>query len=74
LTKRPPPSYFLPLNRSAVMDKWLTKSRKFRNIGFNVASSGANAQFMDYPPLSKAFDALFYLHETSASQPYQPAR
>jgi erythromycin esterase-like protein len=74
LDQAAPPNYFLPLNRLAVTDKWLAKSRKFRNIGFNVASSGANAQFMDYPPLSKAFDALFYLHETSASQPYQPAR
>jgi erythromycin esterase-like protein len=74
LDQATPPNYFLPLNRLAVTDKWLTKSRKFRNIGFNVASSGANAQFMDYPPLSKAFDALFYLHETSASQPYQAAQ
>jgi erythromycin esterase len=73
LDQATPPNYFLNLSRSAASDKWLTKSRKFRNIGFNVPPGGAEVQFMAYPPLSKAFDALFYLHETSASQPYRAA-
>lgn len=73
LDQATPPNYFLHLSRAAATDKWLTKSRKFRNIGFNVPPGGAEVQFMDYPPLSKAFDALFYLHETSASQPYRAA-
>jgi len=73
LDQATPPNYFLPLSRLAASDKWLTKSRKFRNIGFNVPPGGAEVQFMAYPPLSKAFDALFYLHETSASQPYRAA-
>jgi erythromycin esterase len=65
------PTYFLPLGRAA--DKWLTKSRKFRFIGYNEPPGGAQGQFMGFPPLSNAFDALFYLHETSAAQPYRTA-
>jgi erythromycin esterase len=68
-----PPNYFLHLRRAAATDKWLMKSRKFRYIGFSEPSGGAQGQFMDFPPLPKAFDALFYLHETSASHPYQAA-
>jgi erythromycin esterase len=70
LDQAPPPSYFLNLSRGAAPDKWLTKSRKFRQIGYNEPPGGAEGQFMVFPPLTKAFDALFYLRETSASQPY----
>jgi erythromycin esterase len=73
LDQATPPTYFLHLSRAAATDKWLTKSRKFRYIGFSEPSGGAEGQFMDFPPLAKAFDALFYLHETSASHPYQSA-
>lgn len=64
-----PPTYFLNLHSAA--DKWLTTRRKFRQIG-ETAPNGLNGQFMWYAPLSSAFDALFYLRETSASQPNQP--
>ena len=73
LDQATPPNYFLNLSRAAAADKWLTKGRKFRNIGAIELPGGAEKQFMGYPPLSKAFDVLFYLHETSASQPYQAA-
>lgn len=73
LDQATPPNYFLSLSSTAAVDKWLTKSRKFRNIGESELPGGAEGQFMGYPPLSKAFDALFYLHETSASQPSRAA-
>jgi erythromycin esterase-like protein len=72
LDQATPPTYFLHLSRAAA-SKWLTKSHKFRFIGFSEPPGGAEGQFMGFPPLSKAFDALFYLHETSASQPYRAA-
>jgi erythromycin esterase len=68
-----PPTYFLNLSRAAATDKWLTKSYKFRFIGEMEPPGGAQGQFVRFPPLSKAFDALFYLHETAASQPYRAA-
>jgi erythromycin esterase len=77
LDQASPPNYFLHLRQAAATSKWLTKSRKFRNVGAIEVPGGAEGQFMGYPPLPKAFDVLFYLHETSASQPYraaQPAR
>jgi erythromycin esterase len=67
------PNYLLPLRSAAAPDKWLTTRRKFRSIGQNERPGGANGQFWWYPPLPQAFDALFYLHETSASQPYRAA-
>ena len=67
------PNYFLNLRSAATPDKWLTTRRKFRTIGHNERPGGANGQFAWYPPLPKAFDALFYLHDTSASQPYRAA-
>jgi erythromycin esterase len=67
------PNYFFHLRSAATADKWLTTRRKFRTIGETERPGGANGQFWWYPPLPKAFDALFYLHETSASQPYQAA-
>jgi len=67
------PTYLLPLRSAAMTSKWLTKNRKFRNVGETEPPRGAEYQFMWYAPLSSAFDALFYLHETSASQPYQAA-
>ncbi|WP_223648914.1 erythromycin esterase family protein [Hymenobacter psoromatis] len=67
------PNYFLNLRSAAAPDKWLTTRRKFRAIGHNERPGGANGQFAWYPPLPKAFDVLFYLHETSASQPYRAA-
>ncbi|QKG56456.1 erythromycin esterase family protein [Hymenobacter sp. BRD128] len=72
LDQATPPTYFLQLRSAAVADKWLTTRRKFRQIG-ETAPNGLNGQFMWYAPLSKAFDALVYLHETSASQPYPAA-
>lgn len=66
------PNYFFNLQRAA-SDKWLTTRRKFRVIGYNERPGGTNGQFVWYPPLPSAFDGLFYLHETSASQPYQTA-
>ena len=68
LDQATPPNYFLNLRRAAATSKWLTKSRKFRIIGYSELPGGAEGQFTPFPPLSKAFDALFYLHETSASQ------
>ena len=73
LDKATPPNYFLNLRSAATADKWLTKNRKFRHIGEREPPRGPKYQFMWYAPLSKAFDALFYLHETSASQPYSAA-
>ena len=73
LDQAAPPVYLLNLRRAAAADKWLTKGQKFRNIGATERPGGAAGQFMWYAPLTKAFDALFYLHETSASQPYRAA-
>jgi erythromycin esterase len=67
------PTYFLPVRSAASASKWLTKNRKFRNVGEAEPPRGAAYQFMWYAPLASAFDALFYLHETSASHPYQAA-
>ncbi len=67
------PNYFLDLRSAATADKWLTTRRKFRTIGETELPGGANGQFKWSPPLPKAFDALFYLHKTSASQPYRAA-
>jgi erythromycin esterase len=77
LDQATPPTYLLNLRSAATASKWLTKNRKFRNVGETEPPRGAEYQFMWYAPLSSAFDALFYLHETSASQPYRavhPAR
>jgi erythromycin esterase len=71
------PTYFLALRSTALVDKWLTTRHKFRQIGEREGPRGAKGQFIWYAPLPKAFDGLFYLHETSASQPYRathPAR
>jgi len=73
LDQATPPNYFLHLRSTATADKWLTTRRKFRLISETERPGGANGQFWWYPPLPKAFDALFYLHETSASQPYRVA-
>lgn len=67
------PTYLLDLSSGAAADKWLTTRRKFRQIGETELPRGAKGQFMWYAPLPNAFDALFYLHETSASQPYRAA-
>jgi erythromycin esterase len=67
------PNYFLNLRSAAGASKWLTKNRKFRLVGSTEPPRGAERQFMWYAPLSHAFDALVYLHETSASQPYRAA-
>ncbi|MFC6224948.1 erythromycin esterase family protein [Hymenobacter artigasi] len=68
-----PPNYFLHLRSAAKADKWLTKNLKFRQIGATELPRGGEYQFRWYAPLSNAFDALFYLPETSASQPYRVA-
>jgi len=73
LEQAAPPNYFLNLSSAATTSKWLTTRRKFRHIGATELPHGARGQFMWYPPLPNAFDALFYLHETSASQPYPAA-
>jgi erythromycin esterase len=73
LDQASPPTYLLNLRSAAPASKWLTKNRKFRNVGEAAPLRGAEYQFMWYAPLSSAFDALFYLHETSASQPYRAA-
>lgn len=73
LDQAAPPVYLLNLRATAAADKWLTKGRKFRMIGERERPGGAQGQFMWFAPLSQAFDALFYLHETSASQPYKTA-
>ena len=67
------PTYFLNLRSTALADKWLTTRHKFRHIGEREGPRGAKGQFIWYAPLPKAFDGLFYLHETSASQPYRAA-
>jgi erythromycin esterase len=67
------PTYFFDLRNTATTDKWLTTRRRFRTIGEMELPGGANGQFKWSAPLVKAFDALFYLHETSASQPYRAA-
>lgn len=77
LDQATPPNYFLSLRSAAATDKWLTTRRKFRFIGERERPGGAKGQFMWCAPLSNAFDALYYLHETSVSQPYPavpPAR
>ena len=74
LDQATPPIYLLNLNQAAAADKWLTKGRKFRAIGLSESPRGAEGQFLWYAPLPKAFDALFYLHETSASQINPTAR
>jgi erythromycin esterase len=71
LDQAAPPNYFLNLRSTA--DKWLTTRRKFRFIGETEPPGGAKGQFRWYSPLPNAFDALFYLHETSASRPYRTA-
>jgi len=73
LDQATPPFYLLNLHRTTAADQWLTKGRKFRAIGERERPGGAQGQFMWYAPLPQAFDALFYLHETSASQPYKTA-
>ena len=73
LDQATPPTYLLNLRRTTAADKWLTTRRKFRFIGEGERPGGAKGQFWWYPPLPKAFDVLFYLHETSASQPYRAA-
>jgi erythromycin esterase-like protein len=73
LDQAAPSNYFLNLGSAAATDKWLTTRRKFRHIGEKEGPNGARGQFMWYPPLPNAFDALFYLHETSASQSYPAA-
>lgn len=73
LDQATPPNYFLNLRSAATTSKWLTKRQKFRFIGAKGPPGGSNSQFLWHAPLSKAFDALFYLHETSASQPYRSA-
>ena len=75
LDQAAPPNYFLNLHTAAAADKWLTTRRKFRHIGGAEPPGGAKGQFWWYAPLPKAFDALFYLHETSASHvlPYRAA-
>jgi erythromycin esterase len=73
LDQATPPNYFLNLRSAAATEKWLTKRQKFRFIGAMGPPGGAKNQFLWHAPLANAFDALFYLHETSASQPYQPA-
>lgn len=66
------PNYFLSLHGPAATAKWLATRRKFRVIGETERPGGAKGQFGWYPSLPAAFDALVYLHETSASQPYRP--
>jgi erythromycin esterase len=73
LDQATPPNYFLSLSQAATTSKWLAKGQKLRNVGAIELPGGAEGQFMAYPPLPKAFDILFYLHETSASQPYRAA-
>lgn len=73
LDQASPPTYFLNMSRATATNKWLTKSHKFRFIAEMEPGGGAEGQFMVFPPLSKAFDALFYLHETSASHLYRAA-
>ena len=73
LDQATPPNYFLTLRSAAATSKWLTKRQKFRFIGATGPPGGTKSQFLWHAPLSKAFDALFYLHETSASQPYRAA-
>jgi erythromycin esterase len=73
LDQATPPNYFLNLHSAAATSQWLTKRQKFRFIGATGPPGGAKSQFWWHAPLSKAFDALFYLRETSASQPYQAA-
>lgn len=73
LDQATPPNYLLDMRSTTAADKWLTTRRKFRFIGARERPGGAKGQFWWYPPLPKAFDALFYLHETSASHPYRAA-
>jgi erythromycin esterase len=73
LDQATPPNYFLNLRSAAATSKWLTKRQKFRFIGAAGPVGGANREFLWHAPLSKAFDALFYLHETSAAQSNQVA-
>lgn len=68
LDQATPPIYFLNLSQAGAATKWLTTGRKFRAIGLYESPRGAEGQFLWYAPLPKAFDALLYLHDTSASQ------
>jgi hypothetical protein len=74
LDQAAPPTYLPNLRSAATARKWLTTRRNFPQIGEKELPRGANGQFLWYAPLPNAFDALFYLHETSASQPYRSAR
>lgn len=67
------PTYFLNLRSTAIADKWLTTRHLFRHVGATEQPGGAKGQFRWYSPLPNAFDALFYLHETTASQSYPAA-
>jgi erythromycin esterase len=73
LDQATPPNYFLNLRSAAATSQWLTKRQKFRFIGATGPPGGAKSQFLWHAPLYNAFDGLFYLHETSASQPYRAA-
>ncbi|RZK31447.1 MAG: hypothetical protein EOO63_04145 [Hymenobacter sp.] len=53
------PNYFLNLSQAANTDKWLTKSHKFRFIGFNEPPGGAEGQFTGFPPFT-ALKILLY--------------
>jgi erythromycin esterase len=52
---------------------WLTTGKLLRQIGATELAHGPKSQFGWYPALPSAFDALFYLHQTSASQSYRAA-
>jgi erythromycin esterase len=62
-----------PIKEEIPLNTWLTTGKFLRQIGATELTNGAKGQFGWYPALPSAFDALFYLHQTSASQSYRAA-
>ncbi|MGI4874877.1 MAG: erythromycin esterase family protein [Janthinobacterium lividum] len=68
-------NYLLPLLATGATPpeaQWLDQRRQFRSIGA-LASTSGQGQFRWHRPLPELFDALFYLHATTASQSYRAA-
>jgi hypothetical protein len=63
----------LPEDPSQRLHARLAELGEVRLDGATELANGAKGQFGWYPALPSAFDALFYLHQTSASQSYRAA-
>lgn len=73
LNQADPPVFLLNLRAIGVptaASRWLSRPQWFRLVGARLTSADPRRQFSWQQPLPTLFDALIYLRQTSASQPY----